>query len=248
MTSCIASQQQTITGETLKGTLRGKKSCMKFNRAGIFELLSQLRNISYNTIQVNTCIIIAIGMNNAHAEANAPITVRKGPGVTARREAASHDQVELILGIVRSIHVIFGAKAIAMESLTHTCTHPNVAREATCVNSNRGAQADTFAGVVLRGHSTNTSVLQESLLDGMTNTQECTSSNSARSQVLVEIAHIDHACNGWMIVERNFTLWRDKNNFVDGVIESSGNIQRLHVADPASTAGMNGIANFVLAF
>src|SRR5436305_471676 len=181
MTSCVASQQQTITGETLKGTLRGKKSCMKFNRAGIFELLSQLRNISYNAIQVNTRIIITIGMNNTHAEANAPITMWKGPGVTARREPASHDQVELILGVVRSIHIIFGAKAIAMESLAHTCTHPNVAREATCINSNRGPQADTFAGVVLRRHSTNTSILQESLLDSMTNTQAGASSNSAYS-------------------------------------------------------------------
>src|SRR5947209_1443526 len=149
MTSCVASQQQTITGETLKGTLRGKKSCMKFNRAGIFELLSQLRNISYNAIQVNTRIIITIGMNNTHAK---------------------------------------------------------------------------------------------------TNTQAGASSNSACSQVLVEAAHIDHAGNGWMIAERNFTLRRDKYNFVDGVIESLGNIQRLHVADPGSTTGMNGIANFVLAF
>src|SRR2546430_2351059 len=205
MTSCIASQQQTITGESLKRALRGKKSCMKFNRAGIFELLSQLRNISYNTIQVNTRIIITIGMNNTHTEANAPITVRKSPGVTARREPASHDQVELTLRIMWSIHVIFGAKAIAMESLAHTCTHTNVAREATCINSNRGAQADTFAAVVLRCHTTNMSVLQESLLDSMTNSQAGASSNSACSQVLVEAAHIDHAGNGRKIAERNLT-------------------------------------------
>ena len=179
---------------------------MKFNRAGIFELLSQLWNISYNTIQVNTRVIIAIGMNNTHAETNAPITVRKGPGVTARRKPASHDQVELILRVVRSIHVIFGAKAIAMESLAHTCTHPNVPREATCINSNRGPLADTFAGVVLRCHTTNTSVLQKSLLDGMTNSQAGASSNSACSQVLVEAAHIDHAGNGRKIAERNLTL------------------------------------------
>src|SRR2546421_4485391 len=217
MTSCIASQQQTITGETLKGTLRGKKSCMKFNRAGIFELLSQLWNISYNTIQVNTRVIIAIGMNNTHAETNAPITVRKGPGVTARCKPASHDQVELILRVVRSIHVIFGAKAIAMESLAHTCTHPNVPREATCINSNRGPQADPFASVVLRCDTTNTSVLQESLLDGMTNSQAGASSNSACSQMLVETAHIDHAGNGRKIAERNLTLRRDKYNFVDGL-------------------------------
>src|SRR2546423_4082276 len=179
---------------------------MKFNGAGIFELLSQLRNISYNAVQVNTCIIVAIGMNNAHAEANTPITVWEGPGISAWREPASHDQVEFILGIVRSIHVIFGAKAIAMESLTHTCTHPNVPREATCINSNRGPLADTFAGVVLRCHTTNTSVLQKSLLDGMTNSQAGTSSNSACSQMLVEAAHIDHTGNGRKIAERNLTL------------------------------------------
>src|SRR5260370_16543424 len=142
MTCCVASQQETITGESLKRGLRGKKSCMKFNRAGIFELLSQRRNISYNAIQVNTRIIIAIGMNNTHAEANAPITVRKSPGVTARREPASHDQVELTLRIVWSIHVIFGAKAIAMESLSHTCTLTNVTRQSTCINLNRAPLSD----------------------------------------------------------------------------------------------------------
>src|SRR5947209_16732921 len=107
-------------------------------------------------------------MNNTHAETNAPITVRKRPGVTARRKPASHDQVELILRVVRSIHVIFGPKAIAMESLAHTCTHPNVPREATCINSNLGPLADTFAGVVLRCQPTNTSVLQQNLRHGLT--------------------------------------------------------------------------------
>src|SRR5258706_7659649 len=49
-------------------------------------------------------------------------------------------------------------------------------------------------------------------------------------------------------MQGHFSLGRKKNDFVNGVIEVCRDIQRLHITHPASTTGMNGIPNLVLAF
>jgi hypothetical protein len=65
--------------------------------------------------------------------------------------------------------------------------------------------------------------------------------------VLIESTHIDDAGNRRVVVERNFPVRGDKKHFGDGVIEMFWNVERLHITNPAPTAGMYRIANLVLA-
>src|SRR5690348_357942 len=94
----------------------------------------------YDSIQVHSCIIIAIGMQYSYAQAYTSITPRKSPGIATWCEGATHNQEEFILRIMRSIEVIFCSIPITMECFAHPCTHPYMTRETTRINGDGSSQ------------------------------------------------------------------------------------------------------------
>ena len=65
--------------------------------------------------------------------------------------------------------------------------------------------------------------------------------------MLVEAAHIHNAGDSGVVAQQYFAMRRDKIYSGYWMVEVLGDGQRLHVADPAAAACMDGIAYFVLA-
>jgi len=66
-------------------------------------------------------------------------------------------------------------------------------------------------------------------------------------KMLVEAAHVDDAGDSGIVVQQYFATWRDEIYSSYWMVEVLGDGQRLHIADPAAAACMDGIAYFVLA-
>src|SRR5450432_3160146 len=100
MSASIACKQQAIARETFNGSLRWEQTRMIFNWTGILQIVSQLREIMHNTIQIHTCILIAVWMQYPNTEAHTSIATWKSPGISTWRIGTSHNQEKLILRIV----------------------------------------------------------------------------------------------------------------------------------------------------
>src|SRR5882724_2908216 len=96
-------------------------------------------------------------------------------------------------------------------------------------------------------HPNNTSLLKQSLLDRMANTDLRAGRDRTPSQMLIKAAHIYYAGHTRIIDEHHFATRRDKDNFFDGMIELLGNGQGLHITDPASSTGMDRVTDLILA-
>src|SRR5712692_4690972 len=108
---------------------------------------------------------------------------------------------------MRRVQVVLVTVSVAMKSLAHLCPHSDMARETTGVNGDSRLQADTLAHMVLHRHSTHAAIFQQGLFHGMADTQSGSACNSPTRKMLVQSAHIYHTGNGWIIVQRNFSLW-----------------------------------------
>src|SRR5579875_979802 len=135
-----------------------------------------------------------------------------------------------------------------MKCLTHLGSHADVSREAAGINGDGRSHAEPFTHVVLRHHPRDTAIFQNRLLDGVPDSQRSTGCNSAPREMLVDAAHIQDAGNRRIIVQLHFTMRGDKSNVLYWMIEVFRDAERLHIAHPASSTRMDGIADFVLAF
>src|ERR1700694_2545515 len=142
-------------------------------------------------VKVAARIVVAVGMEYAKAQAHAPIAAWKGPGVPARRELAAHNQIELVLGIVGGVHVVFGSVAIAMKGFTHICAHTYVTREAAGVDGDSRAHIDTLADMILRRHACDAPVFKKRLLDGMAHSHDRASGNRTPGEMLVDSPDVE---------------------------------------------------------
>ncbi len=121
-------------------------------------------------------------------------------------------------------------------------------REAAGIDSDPRTQRKMFANMIPGGHTTNAIIFYKRLLYGMAHPQRRPGSDSPSGEVLVQPAHIDNTGNRRSIAQGNLSMGRDKIYLLDWMVEMLGNVQRHHIADPAAAAGMDGIANFMLAF
>src|SRR5713101_5599242 len=99
-------------------------------------------------------------MEDAHAQAHAPIAAREGPGIAARRELAAHNQVQFVLRIMWRVQVVFRAIAIAMKRLAHVGAYPDVTREATRIDGNGRAYGDSLADMIPGVHAQDAPIFQ----------------------------------------------------------------------------------------
>src|SRR6266566_9327304 len=103
-------------------------------------------------------------MEYADAKTYTAIATREGPGVPSGGEFTAHNQVQLVLGIVWRVQVVFGTVAIAMKRFPHIRPHADVAREATGVDGDGGGQADALPGVIPGGDALHTPIFSDGLL------------------------------------------------------------------------------------
>src|SRR5947209_16231967 len=132
-------------------------------------------------------------MQDAYTQAHATIATRENPGIAMRGVLAAHDQVELILGIVGCIHIIFGPVSIAVEGLTHRGTYTHVPREATRIDGDGGAHSFALIDMILNGYATDAIIFHEGLLNSMIYAEDGAGGHRPARQVLVDAAYIQHA-------------------------------------------------------
>jgi hypothetical protein len=186
-------------------------------------------------------------VEDAYTQADATIAAREDPGIAVRGVFAAHDQVEFILGIVGCIHIIFGPVSISVKGLTHRGTYTYMAREATRIDGDGSAHGIALIDMILNGYATDAIIFYEGLLDGMIYAEDGSSGHRPARQMLVDATYIQYTGDPRIIVKGNLAVWRDKIDCIDRMIEVFWDIERLHIAHPASAARMNGVTNFVLA-
>src|SRR5579883_1025017 len=219
MTAGVASQQQAVARETLERSLGWKKTSVVLQRTGIFKTRRQLRDTLHNAIQIEAGIVITIRMQDTHSQAHPSVATRKRPGIAMGREGTPHDQEELVLGIIGRVEVVLRTIPIAVKGLTHLGPHADMTRETTGIDGHVGVQADPLANMILRGDACNLPILQQGLLDGMPDTDRCAGRYCASGQMLIHAAHVDDTGYRGIVLERHFTMRREKYDFANGVIE-----------------------------
>src|SRR5258708_7165157 len=98
-----------------------------------------------------------------------------------------------------------------------------------------------------RRHTEHAPILNHSLFDGMAHANAGTGTDRATRQVLVDAAHIDHAADRLIVVQGDLAFGGHKIHLLDRMVEVFWNAQGAHIADPTAAAGMDGVANLVLA-
>src|SRR5579859_6891289 len=103
--------------------------------------------------------------------------------------------------------------------------------------------------MILRHHAHDAPVfatILQRLLYRMAHPDSRTRLHSAASQMLIDAAHIEHTSNGWVIRQWHLSLRRNKDHLWNRMIEVLRYRQSLHIANPATTTRMHGIANLIL--
>src|SRR5579859_4328227 len=244
----VAGGNQPWLHHLLRRRFGGEEAGVILDRAGARQHRRQHRHALGDLVEVEAGVFgIGVGLEDAHAHAHAAIAAREEPGVASRSDLRPHDQIDAILVVVGSVKVIFRAKAVALEVFAQPGAGGDDRGEAAGVDEDLRAILDAVPQAVFNRHADNRAILDDRRLGKGLQFDARARRDGLLRQVLIEAAYIDDTGHGIGIVEGDFAVGREEDGRADGVIEVIGDAQRLEFANPASPAGVNGIADLALA-